>query len=161
MVTLSSFLPPVGPCLSPGDMATPCLACPSAGGVLYYIVVLILWECRSCQHLENPHHLGGCWVTLPNINLKHCLLRWKKRAYPRIMSIRRRLKRLIIYPVRTIAAYRRPGLYVGCVTVKYQNRSNTKRNAPISSTNHRLYGRNNSPRSAFRHPNRQNTQHFE
>lgn len=151
----------MGPCLSPGDTATPCLACPSVGGVLYYIVVLTLWECRSCQHLENPHHLGGCWVTLPNINLKHCLLRWKKRAYPRIMSIRRRLRRLKIYPVRTIAAYRRPGLYVGCVTVKYQNRSNTKRIVPISSTNHRLYGRNNSPRSAFRHPNRQNTQHFE
>ena len=111
--------------------------------------------------LENPHQLGGCWVTLPNINLKHCLLRWKKRAYPRIMSIRRRLRRLKIYPVRTIAAYRRPGLYVGCVTVKYQNRSNTRRNVPISSTKHRLYGRNNSPRSAFRHPNRQNTQHFE
>ena len=151
----------MGPCLSPGDTGTPCLACPSVGGVLYYIVVLTLWECRSCQHLENPRHLGGCWVTLPNINLKHCLLRWKKRAYPRIMSIRRRLRRLKIYPVRTIAAYRRPGLYVGCVTVKYQNRSNTKRIVPVSSTNHRLYGRNNSPRSTFRHPNRQNTQHFE
>ena len=129
----------MGGCLGPGDTGTPRLACLSVDLLLYYIVVLTLREYRSCQHRENPRHLGGCWVTLPNINLKHCLRRWKKRAYPRIMSIRQRLKQLKTYPVKTIAACRRPGLYVGCVTVKYQNRSNTKRIVPISSTLVRPY----------------------
>ncbi len=161
MVTLSGFSLPVGACLGPGDTGTRHLACLSIGAILYYIVVLTLREWRSCQHPENPRRLGGCWVTLPNINLKHCLLRWKKRVYPRIMSIRRWLKRLKTYPVRTIAACRRPGLYVGCVTVKYQNRSNTKPIVLVSSTISRIYGRDNSRRSTVRHPNRQNAQHFE
>ena len=120
-----------------------------------------VWECRSCQHLESPPHPGGCWATLPNINLKHCLQHWKKQASPRIASIRRSLKRPKTYPVRTIAAYRRPGPYVGCAIAKYRRHSSTKSIVLVRSTITKLDGKNNSTRSAFRHPDRQNTQHFE
>jgi len=110
---------------------------------------------------ESPPHPGGCWATLLNINLKHCLQHWKKQASPRIASIRRSLKRPKTYPIRTIAACRRPGPYVGYAIAKYRRHSSTKSIVLVSSTIIKLGGRNNSTRSAFRHPDRQNTQHFE
>ena len=161
MATLSRFLPPVTSCLRPNYTGSLGVACEFAGSLLYYIVVLTLWEYRSCQHLESPPHPGGCWATLPNINLKHCLQHWKKQASPRIASIRRSLKRPKTYPVRTIAACRRPGPYVGCAIAKYRRHSSTKTIVLVSSTITKLGGRNSSTRSAFRHPDRQNTQHFE
>ena len=161
MATLSRFLPPVTSCLRPNYTGSLGVACEFAGSLLYYIVVLSLWEYHSCQHLESPPHPGGCWATLPNINLKHCLQHWKKRAYRRIVSIRRPLKPPKTYLVRSIVACRRHGPYVGCVTVKYQSRSGTILIVLLRSTIKKLNGTNSSTRSAFRHPDRQNTQHFE
>ena len=161
MVTLSRFLPPVTSCLRSDCAGSLGVACEFVGSLLYYIVVLTLWERRSCQHLESPPHPGGCWATLLNINLKHCLQHWKKQASPRIASIRRPLKRPKTYPIRTIAACRRPGPYVGYVIAKYRRHSSTKSIVLVSSTITKLDGKNNSTRSAFRHPDRQKTQHFE
>jgi len=161
MATLSRFLPPVTSCLRPNYTGSLGVACEFAGSLLYYIVVLSIWEYRACQHLESPPHPGGCWATLPNINLKHCLQHWKKQASPRIASIRRSLKRPKTYPVRTIAACRRPGPYVGYAIAKYRRHSSTKSIVLVSSTITKLGGRNSSTRSAFRHPDRQKTQHFE
>ena len=160
MVTLSRFLPPVTSCLRSDYTGPLGVACEFAGSLLYYIVVLTLWECRSCQHLESPPHPGGCWATLLNINLKHCLQHWKKQASPPIESIRPPLKRPKTYPVRTIAACRRPGPYVGYAIAKYRRHSSTKSIVLVSSTITKLGGTNSSTRSAFRHPDRQNTQHF-
>ena len=154
-------LPPEAPCLSPDYAGSLGVACEFAGSVLYYIVVLTLRESRTCQHLGSLHHPGGCWATLPNINLKHCLQHWKKRAYRRIVSIRRPLKPPKTCLVRSIVACRRHGPYVGCVTVKFQRRSGTILIVLLRSTIKKLNGWNSSPQSAFRHPNRQNTQHFE
>ena len=161
MVTLSRFLPPVTSCLRSDYAGSLGVACEFVGSLLYYIVVLTLWERRSCQHLESPPHPGGCWATLLNINLKHCLQHWKKQASPRIASIRRPLKRPKTYPIRTIAACRRPGPYVGYVIAKYRRHSSTKSIVLVSSTIIKISGRNSSTRSAFRHPDRQKTQHFE
>jgi len=147
--------------LSPGYAGSSRLACELAGRRLYYIVVLIFWESRSCQHLGSLHHPGGCWATLPNINLKHCLQHSKKQAYRRIVSIRRPLKPPKTCLVRSIVACRRHGPYVGCVTVKCQRPSGTILIVLLSCTIKKHNRRNGSPRSAFRHPYRQNTQHFE
>ena len=161
MVTLSRFLPPVTSCLRSDYAGSLGVACEFVGSLLYYIVVLTLWERRSCQHLESPPHPGGCWATLLNINLKHCLQHWKKQASPRIASIRRPLKRPKTYPIRTIAACRRPGPYVDYAIAKYRRHSSTKSIVLVSSTIIKISGRNSSTRSAFRHPDRQKTQHFE
>ena len=161
MATLSRFLPPVTSYLRPNYTGSLGVACEFAGSLLYYIVVLTLWECRSCQHLESPPHPGGCWATLLNINLKHYLQHWKKQASPRIAPIRPPLKRPKTYPVRTIAACRRPGPYAGYAIAKYRRHSSTTSIVLVSSTITKLGGRNSSTRSAFRHPDRQKTQHFE
>ena len=118
-------LPSEASFLSPGYAGSSRLACELAGRLIYYIVVLNFWESRSCQHLGSLHHPGGCWATLLSINLKHCLRRWKMRAYRRIVSIRRPLKPPKTCLVGSIVACRRHGPYVGCVTVKYQRRSGT------------------------------------
>ena len=161
MATLSRFLPPVTSCLRPNYTGSLGVACEFAGSLLYYIVVLTCGSTALASTSKAPPHPGGCWDTLLNINLKHCLQHWKKQASPRIASIRRPLKRPKTYPIRTIAACRRPGPYVGCAIAKYRRHSSTKTIVLVSSTITKLGGRNSSTRSAFRHPDRQKTQHFE